>query len=122
MFYADKTVLEIIAQLVMGGFFIFNGFKNALKPGMVLGRLTGADYPAPRLILWAGLAMMWIGGALVAIDYQTRIGAVMLFVFTLLATIIFQRWWTVEDPARRPYNFLMFFYNVFIMGALLLLM
>ena len=122
MYYADKTIIEIIAQLIMGGFFIFNGFKNALKPGMVLGRLSGGNYPAPKVLLWIGLAMMWIGGVLVVLDYHTRIGAIILFVFTLLATVIFQRWWTVEDPVRRPYNFMMFFYNAFIMGALLLLM
>jgi uncharacterized membrane protein YphA (DoxX/SURF4 family) len=122
MFYADATVLEIAAQVVMGGFFIFNAFKNGIKPDMVIGRLTAAGYPAPKMIHRAGLAMMLAGGALVVLDYQTQIGALILFFFTFLATIMFQRWWTVEDPLRRPYNFMMFFYNLFIMGALLLLM
>ncbi len=122
MFYAHATTLEIIAQTIMGGFFIFNAFKNGIKPDMVIGRLTAAGYPAPKMILWAGLAMMLGGGILVVLDYQTQIGAFILFFFTFSATIMFQRWWTVEDPLRRPYNFMMFFYNVFIMGALLLLM
>lgn len=122
MLYVDKTILQTIAQCVMGGFFIFQGIKNLLKPGMVIGRFESYKFPAPKLFLWFGVGMLWLGGTLVILDFQTRLGAMILLLFTLLATVIFQRWWTVSDPVRRPYNFLMFFYNVFIMGALLLLM
>jgi uncharacterized membrane protein YphA (DoxX/SURF4 family) len=121
MFYADKALLESIGQAVMGAYFVFQAGKNARDPKMVLGRLEGYRFPQPKLILWVGLSMMIGGGTLLLIDYWTSLGAVILFVFTLLATVIFQRWWTVADPVRRPYNFLMFCYNVFIMAAMLTL-
>ena len=122
MLYENKELLEMLGQAVMGSYFIFQGTKNILSPAMVLGRLQTYKFPYPKAILWFGIVMMYSGGALVLFDYYTELGASILFVFTLLATAIFQRWWTVEDPVRRPYNYLMFFYNVFIMGALLLLM
>ncbi len=122
MFYADKTILELIAQLTMGGFFLFQGGKNLMKPAMVIGRLEAYNFPQPKLFLWTGVGLMWTGGVLVVLDFYTSVGASLLLVFTFLATVIFQRWWTVSDPAKRPYNFLMFFYNIFIMGALLLLL
>lgn len=122
MFYADKTLIQMLAQIIMGGFFVFQGMKNVMKPEMVLGRFENYKFPQPKIFLWLGVLMMWVGGGLVVADYYTQIGAVMLLLFTVLATAIFQRWWTVEDPVRRPYNFLMFFYNVFIIGALMLLL
>jgi len=121
MLYEDKVILEIIGQILMGGFFIVQGVKNAMKPAMVLGRLRDYKFPYPMLIMWIGIAMMFTGGGLLIFDFHTQAGALILLVFTSLATAIFQRWWTLDDPVRRPYNYLMFFYNVFIMGALLLL-
>ena len=121
MLYENKEALEIIGQVLMGSFFVFQGTKNAIKPAMVLGRLSGYRFPFPMLVMWIGILMMYSGGVLLIFDYYTRMGAIILLVFTFLATVIFQRWWTIEDPVRRPYNFLMFFYNLFIMGALLLL-
>jgi uncharacterized membrane protein YphA (DoxX/SURF4 family) len=121
MFFENKDVLEITAQLVMGGFFIVQATKNAMKPDMVIGRLQTYKFPAPKVVMWFGILMMYTGGALLMIDAYADFGAAILIIFTFTATLIFQRWWTVEDPVRRPYNYLMFFYNVFIMGALLLL-
>jgi len=121
VFYTDKAFHESLGQFVMGAYFVFQGFKNLYSPGMVLGRFEGYGFPTPRLFLYAGVTMMLVGGVLVAADIHAAVGAWILLVFTALATIIFQRWWTVKDPVRRPYNFLMFFYNVFILGALLLL-
>lgn len=122
MFYADKTTPEFLGQVIMGSFFLFQGVKNLMKPAMVLGRFEAYRFPMPKLFLFTGVGLMWTGGVLLVLDYYTSLGAGLLLVFTLLATVIFQRWWTVNDPIRRPYNFLMFFYNVFIMGALLLLL
>ena len=121
MFYADKEILDIVGQAIMGGYFIIQGTKNAIQPKMVVGRLADYKFPFPYAVMWIGILMMYTGGAMLLLDFRTSIGAAILLVFTALATAIFQRWWTVEDPVRRPYNFLMFFYNVFIMGALLLL-
>jgi len=107
--YQDKELLAAIGQAVMGGVFIFQGLKNARNPGMVLGRIEICNFRIPKVFLWIGLLMMFTGGALVLFDYQARAGALVLFIFTLLATAIFQRWWTLDDPVRRPYDFLMFF-------------
>ena len=106
----------------MDAFFVIQATKNLLTPAMVLTRFSDLGFPAPKLFLLAGVLMMYVGGISLVIDYNVRVGATILLVFTFLATIIFQRWWTVSDPMRRPYNYLMFFYNVFIMGALLLLL
>jgi uncharacterized membrane protein YphA (DoxX/SURF4 family) len=121
MFFENKDVLEITAQFVMGGFFIIQATKNAMKPDMVFGRLQTYKFPAPKAVMWFGILMMYTGGALLMTDVYADFGAAILIIFTFMATLIFQRWWTVEDPVRRPYNYLMFFYNIFIMAALLLL-
>jgi len=47
---------------------------------------------------------------------------VLLIVFTALATSVFHRYWRMEDPMRAEYHFLLLSYNVFVVGALLLVM
>ena len=109
MLYEDKAIIEIIGQILIGGFFIVQGVKNAMKPTTVLGRLEDYKCPYPMLIMWIGIAMMFTGGGLLIFNFHTQAGALILLVFTALATAIFQRWWTVDALVRRPYNYLIFF-------------
>ena len=49
------------------------------------------------------------------------IGAVLLMIFTLLASGVHHRFWQMEDPMKRTYHFLLITNNSCIFGGLLLL-
>jgi uncharacterized membrane protein YphA (DoxX/SURF4 family) len=51
----------------------------------------------------------------------TNIGASLLIVFTITASIIFHRFWDIRDPLRRHLHLSFIFSNCAIVGALLLL-
>ncbi len=58
---------------------------------------------------------------MVALDWHTDIGAIILSVFTLLASAIFHRFWLMDDPLRRHMHLSILFSNIAVLGALLLL-
>jgi len=76
----------------------------------------------PYVTLWIGFAMQAVGGVMVAADWHTDIGSVILIVFTVLASAIFHRFWTMDDPLRRHMHLSILFSNVAVIGGLLLLM
>jgi len=78
--------------------------------------------PCARMVLLVGFAMQFAGGLLLALDWHRNLGAIVLIVFTVLATAIFHQYWRVEDPLRRHLHVSFIFSNCGIVGGLLLLM
>ncbi|MBS28127.1 MAG: hypothetical protein CL566_04265 [Alphaproteobacteria bacterium] len=122
MFYADNTPLEIVAQLMIATLFLGTLVINAAtKERQHVDRMAAMGVPMARLVLWAGFVMQAVGGVMVAIDWHTATGAVILMVFTVLASAIFHRFWTMDDPLRRHLHLSFVFSNIAVLGALLLL-
>lgn len=123
MFYEGKTLLHIAGQLMVAFLFLGTGFANAMwKQKQHIHRMAAYGVPFPAFALWCGFALQFIGGAMVALDWHTRWGAILLIVFTVLASAIFHRFWTIEDPLLRHLHLSFLFSNTAVIGALLLLM
>ena len=121
-FYAGHAPLQVVAQLAMGGFFLFQGIKNVGRWTTNVGRMAALGIPNPPICLAVGFAIQFSGTFLVLLDWHTRIGVALLMLFTVLATSVFHRYWRMTDPVRAEYHFLLLTYNVFVIGALLLLL
>ena len=121
--YAGKTFLQVIGQLMIAFLFLGTGVANVLwKEKQHIDRMVAYDIPFPRGVLWIGFAMQFAGGLMLALDWNTRLGAIILIIFTILASAIFHRYWEVQDPLRRHFHVSFLFSNVALIGALLLLM
>ena len=122
MFYADHPPLEIVGQLMIATLFLGTLLINAAtKERQHVDRMAAMGIPLSRAPLWAGFALQAAGGLMVAIDWQAGLGAILLIVFTVLASAIFHRFWTMEDPLRRHLHLSFVFSNIAVIGALLLL-
>lgn len=122
MYYADHTTLEIVGQLMIATLFLGTLLLNAAtKEKQHVDRMAAMNIPLPRATLWAGFVLQGVGGLMVAIDWHAGLGAILLIVFTVLASAIFHRFWTMEDPLRRHLHLSFVFSNIAVIGALLLL-
>lgn len=120
--YADHTNLQIAGQLLIAVLFLGTGIINSTtKVKQHVDRMSAMNIPAPALVLWIGFAMQYVGGFMVALDYKTDIGAMILIFFTLVATALFHRWWIVDDPLRKHLHLSFVFSNCAVVGGLLLL-
>ena len=123
MFYEAKPFIHVIGQLLVAFLFLGTGIANALwKQQQHIDRMAAYGVPFPQYALWAGFVLQFAGGAMVALDWYTRWGAGLLIIFTVLASAIFHRYWTVQDPLRRHLHISFLFSNTAVIGALLLLM
>lgn len=121
--YQDQTPLHVAGQLLLAFLFLGTGLVNVTaKFRQHLERMVALGVPCARPVLIAGFAMQFAGGLLVALDWQRAFGAIILIVFTVLATAIFHQFWRVEDPLRRHLHLSFIFSNCGIVGGLLLLM
>lgn len=120
--YAEHTTLQIVGQLLIALLFLGTGLINStMKVKQHVDRMAAMGIPFAAVVLWIGFAMQYVGGLMIAFDYRTDIGAVILIVFTVVATAIFHRYWELEDPLRRHLHQSFIFSNCAVVGGLLLL-
>ena len=85
-------------------------------------RMVAFGTPFPRFVFCAGMTMQIVGCVLLALDWHADIGAWLLIAFTVLATVIFHRFWLMADPVKRLFSRLNVLSNIGIVGGLLLLL
>lgn len=121
--YADTPPLHVIGQLLIAFLFLGTLVMNfGWKQKQHADRMAASGIPVPWLVLYAGFAMQLVGGLMVAFDWHTKWGAIILIVFTLAACVLFHRFWEVENPLQRHFHASTLFSNAAIVGALLLIM
>lgn len=121
--YADTPIHHVIGQLLLAFLFLGTLVMNfGWKQQQHIDRMVASGVPFARLVLYAGFLMQLVGGVLIALDWHTRTGSVILIIFTIAACVLFHRFWEVENPLQRHFHVSTLFSNAAIIGALLLIM
>jgi putative oxidoreductase len=122
--YGDHSWLETAGRLLIVVCFLVTGLCN-LTPARVkdhVDRMAASHTPFPTAAFWTGIALQFVGSAMLLADWHPGIGTGCLIVFIVAATAIFHRFWSMPDPAKRNSSRINFLGNVAILGGLLLLL
>lgn len=111
----EKTfpALPMIGRLMMAAIFLMSGFGKAVAPQMTLGYIASVGLPFPALVLAIAIGVEIIGGLMLALGYRTRLAALALAVFTVVAGALFHN--AIGDQTQ----FIMLLKNIAITGGLL---
>jgi uncharacterized membrane protein YphA (DoxX/SURF4 family) len=120
MFFLDKTIFQIIGQIIIGLFFLIMIVKNIRVWRFNIVRIGGI-LPKPKFFLVINLGLQFAAALALIIDYGSTVAAIILIVLTVLATATFHRFWIMKDLLKKNYHMLLFFNNVAIIGALIIL-
>jgi putative oxidoreductase len=119
--YQDHTPLQAAGQVLLAFAFLATGVRNAgWKFRQHLDRMAAYGVPQARFALLAGLVLQFTGGILLAFDLWRVAGAMLLVVFTALASAIFHRWWLIADPLLSHLHLSNLLVNCGVIGGLLL--
>ncbi len=83
--------------------------------------MTIKHLPVPQLLLVAVLMVLILGGLSLLVGFHIRAGALMLFAFTLIVSMVMLDFWHVTNPIGRNDVYDLFARNMAIAGGLLLL-
>jgi putative oxidoreductase len=116
--------LDTAGRLLIVFFFLVTGVSNLTRARIEdhVDRMVAAGTPFPRPVFWVGIALQFAGCALLLANWHPDYGVYCLIVFTVLATLIFHRFWHKPDPVQRNASRLSLLANVAILGGLLLLL
>jgi putative oxidoreductase len=118
---ADAALL--LARIALAAIFLYSGYGKLTNPAGFSGYLVNHGFPAGlsySLALLAGL-IEGLGGLAILAGFQTRYGALLLALFTLLAALIGHRFWEITDAAQRGNQLIHFWKNIAMIGGFLAL-
>ena len=122
--YGDLSWTDTAGRLLIVLCFLVTGLCN-LTPARIedhIERMAAFHTPVPAVAFWIGIALQFTGCALLLSGWHAEIGVWCLIVFTVAATAIFHRFWSMPDPAKRNLGRIILLGNTAVLGGLLLLL
>ena len=121
--YGDTSWLDTAGRLLIVVCFLVTGLCNLTRARIEdhIERMAAFGTPAPAAAFWTGIALQFTGCALLLADWHAEIGVYCLILFTVAATAIFHRFWSM-DPMKGNISRIILLGNTAILGGLLLLL
>ena len=89
--------------------------------GAFAASLANRGLPAPETWAAIGATVEFVGGVLIVTGLATRPAALLMVLFTIVATLISHRYWDLTEAAARRTQQSQFFKNLAIIGGFLVL-
>lgn len=115
-----QDALALVARVLFVVMFLPAGISKLSGFSGTVGYIASVGLPLPALGAAVALAVEILGSLALLAGFGTRIAALVLAAFTLVASVFFHAYWAV--PADQAYvTQLLFFKNIAIVGGLLAL-
>lgn len=120
MFDKMQNPLALVGRLLLAALFLPAGIAKLTGFAGTVGYISSVGLPMPQVGAVLALVVEIIGGVALIAGYGTRVAAIVLAVFTLVASYFFHAYWTLPvDQQLIPQ--LLFFKNIAVVGGLLTL-
>jgi len=114
---ADSTgrngTIAAIGRVLIAAIFVWSGYSKLTNQEYVLGYINSFGLPAPTLALWGAIFVELVGGLALAVGFKTRIVAIFMAVYSIVAAFIF------HTDFADPNQMIHFFKNLAMTGGLL---
>lgn len=113
--------LEVAGRLLLGGVFVFAGWRNIGAFATLVPLIGARGMPMPKLMLSVAIALQVIAGVLVIAGVWLAPAAIALIGFLIVATLLFHNFWDHQglDRVNRINGLTS---NVALIGSFLLVM
>jgi putative oxidoreductase len=115
-----ENVLNLLGRIAIAALFLPAGLNKLMGVEGTTGYFASLGLPAVTILVWVVIAIEVLGGAALILGYRTRLVAIALAVFTLLASIAGHAFWAAPADAAFIAQ-LLFFKNIAVIGGLLVL-
>ena len=113
------NIAFLIGRVIVGGFFLMNGFNHFAQFKMMAGYAKSKGIPAPALALGGSGVLLFLGGLSLLLGYHPTIGVALLVIF-LGVSFGIHNFWTVQDQQARIGEMTHFLKNMAMLGLLLM--
>jgi putative oxidoreductase len=112
-----KTYAPLAGRVLITFLFLRSAYGKSFEFTAVAGMMAKKGMPFPEFLLAGAVAFEIAGGLMVLFGWNARVGALLLAIFLVPATLIFHNFWAV-DPAQVSSQLNHFLKNLTILGVL----
>lgn len=110
---SSSNVLALSGRLLIAAIFILSGASKLADPAGTIRYIASAGLPLPQLAFAGAVAVELLGGLALVLGYRTRLVALALAIFSILAALSF------HSALADQNQFIHFFKNIAMAGGLL---
>ena len=114
-----QDFLLLVARVLLGWIFVQSGWGKLMDIQGFIKTLPGRGLP--DFLGYVAPPVEFFGGLAILLGFATRYVALVMLLFTIVATLSSHRFWDFADAAQRGQQQTHFLKNVSMMGGLLLL-
>jgi putative oxidoreductase len=96
---SGHDVVALVGRVVMSWIFLSSGFTKLADVAAFSAVLAKRGVPAPSFMGWLGAIVEFGGGVLILLGLKTRLAAILLILFVIVATLISHRYWEFTGEA-----------------------
>lgn len=108
-----------LARVLFSAIFIVTSFSHFTQPYIAFAAKKGILFPDVVVPL-SGLIML-LGGLMILLGYRAKIGAILLVLFLIPATIAMHKFWGLKDAQIAELQKIMFLKNMALLGGAMLI-
>lgn len=120
MFASLQNPLAFVGRLLLVALFLPAGISKLTSFSGTVGYISSAGMPLPTVAAALAVVVEIIGSVALVFGFGTRVAALVLAFFTLVASFYFHAYWAVPVDQQMVMQ-LLFFKNVAVVGGLLVL-
>ena len=114
------TAIHILGQIILGGYFIYNGIKHLKDLNDYSAYAAHNKVPMPKLSVVVTGLLILIGGLGVLFNVYIGVAILLLVIFLVPTSFMMHAYWNAENPADKNSQKIAFLKNMALIGALLL--
>ena len=115
----SQDVLLLLGRVLLGWIFVQSGWRKLMDiPAFVA---TMPRRGLPDVLGYVAPPVEFVGGLFILFGVATRYAALLILLFTIIATFSSHRYWDFADAAQRQQQHTQFWKNVSMMGGQVLL-
>ena len=111
----------LLGRVLLGWIFVESGWRKLMGMDAFVASLASRRVPYATVMGWIGACVEFLGGLAILLGFATRCAALLMIVFTIVATLIGHRYWELTDAAMRRMQQSHFAKNITIIGGFVLL-
>jgi putative oxidoreductase len=110
----------LLGRIGLSAIFLLSGVNKITNWEQTAQYMQAQGMPLVPLFLVGAIVLELAGGLSVLLGFHARLGAALLILFLIPATLIFHNFWALQGPEQQL-QMIMFLKNVAILGGLLLI-
>jgi|SRR5215469_5696363 len=117
----SEHISPLIGRLVIAWFFLSEAWTRLASFSGTVTLLEMQHVPAAPVLLIIALVAMVLGGLSIALGIHARHGAMVLFAFTIVVSVVMHAYWLIHNQVDRAADYDIFIRNMAVAGGLLLI-